>query len=52
MDEPLMAAHGRWSAALTEAEQRQLESLLRKAAAGIASSGDDAPSGTGGELSR
>ncbi len=47
-----MAAHGRWSAALTEAEQRQLESLLRKAAAGIASSIHDVLSGADGELSR
>lgn len=42
MDEPLMAAHVRWYAALTRDEQRQLESLLRKATAAIASSGDDA----------
>jgi DNA-binding MarR family transcriptional regulator len=41
MDPQLMTAHERWYAALTPAEQRRLESLLRKAAAAIESAGED-----------
>ena len=37
MDPHLMAAHERWYGALTAAEQRRLESLLRKATAAIES---------------
>jgi DNA-binding MarR family transcriptional regulator len=41
MDPHLMAAHERWYAALTAAEQRRLESLLRKATAAIESAVED-----------
>jgi hypothetical protein len=36
-----MVAHERWYAALTAAEQRRLESLLRKATAAIESAVED-----------
>jgi hypothetical protein len=47
-----MAAHLRWWAALTQDEQRQLEALLRNAAAAIASSGEDGQNATRGTSSR
>jgi DNA-binding MarR family transcriptional regulator len=43
MDPRVMTAHERWYAALTPAEQRRLQSLLRKATAAIESAtGDEA----------
>jgi DNA-binding MarR family transcriptional regulator len=42
MDPHLMAAHEQWYAALTSTEQRQLESLLRKATTSIQSAVEDA----------